>query len=274
MPVHTDQTGRAVAVGRQPHRIVSLVPSLTELLCDLGLKDQLVGITKFCVHPTEVYRSRTRVGGTKDFRQDLVEGLAPDFVLANKEENPKSRVLALAERFPTWVTDVHDVATALEMIEGIGQVLQVEEAATSMVRDIRLGMAGLKKVSGEGSPPTALYLIWKNPYMAAGTDTFISAMMQKIGLKNVLEYLGDRGLRYPRLDASEMEALRPDFILLSSEPYPFKASDVMETEALAHRKALLVDGEAFSWYGSRMLKSISILNGAAGLMNAAGKTEK
>lgn len=273
MAVHTDQTGRAVRVNHPPQRIVSLVPSLTELVCDLGLKDQLVGITKFCVHPDEVYRSRTRVGGTKDFKRDLIEGLNPDFILANKEENPKNRVLELADDFPTWVTDVKDVATALEMIEGLGHALQVEAAAAAMAVRIREGMSNLKQVIADNEAPTALYLIWKNPYMAAGTDTFISAMMREVGLKNALEVLGDRGLRYPRLEVSDMASLQPDFILLSSEPYPFKDADVIETASYATRKALLVDGEAFSWYGSRMLKSISILNEMVDAMNRAHSAE-
>jgi len=260
MARYTDQIGRAVEVPARPCRIVSLVPSLTELVCDLGLEDALVGLTKFCVHPEHIYRSRKRVGGTKDFKADLISELRPDFIIGNKEENPRSQILELAKSIPTWVTDVNDVKSAIEMIEGLGEVLRAREKSKELVNNIAQGFSALEKVKPEGSMPTALYLIWKNPYMAAGTDTFISSMMGEIGLRNALSAMGAKGFRYPRLDLETMAALRPDFILLSSEPYPFKKTDAEALTPYCHKAPYLVDGEAFSWYGSRMLKSIPILN--------------
>lgn len=259
MPIYVDQTGRKTEIAERPSRIVSLVPSQTELICDLGREDALAGITAFCVHPDHIFRSRERVGGTKNFKADKIADLNPDLIVANKEENPKGKVLALAEKYPVWVSDVSNLASASSMIENLGQILGAESAATDLVKQLSADREKRAALRGSKANPTALYLIWKDPYMAAGTDTFISEMMAETGLKNVLGRLGDAGLRYPRISAEEIESLRPDFILLSSEPYPFKQEHADALKDFCRRAALLVDGEAFSWYGSRPLKCGSYL---------------
>jgi ABC-type Fe3+-hydroxamate transport system substrate-binding protein len=258
MPEFTDQTGRIVSIPAPPVRIVSLVPSITELLCDLGLEDRLVGITKFCIHPKSAFSSKVRVGGTKNFDPDKIGALKPDLILANKEENPKEAILSLAENFPVWVSDAATVKDALELIGQLGIITKTEIKANEIRNAIKLGFDRLKEKNSH-LKATALYLIWKDPYMAAGTDTFISDVMAHLGLRNVLGQKGKMGLRYPIIDFTEINSLAPDYILLSSEPYPFRKQHSTEFSKFVKHKCVLVDGESFSWYGSRMLHTIPYL---------------
>lgn len=259
MTTFTDQTGRSVGIPQMPARIVSLVPSITELICDLGLEDRLVGITKFCIHPESAFTSKVRVGGTKNFDPAKISALKPDLILANKEENPKKATLSLAESFPVWVSDVATVADAQDLITQIGTITHTQAKAHQISAAIESGFKALKE-RNSGSEATALYLIWKDPYMAAGTDTFISDVLSHTGFQNVLKQKADQGLRYPRLELADIEALSPDYILLSSEPYPFKEEHIADLMQFAKRKCVLVDGEAFSWYGSRMLNALPYLS--------------
>jgi ABC-type Fe3+-hydroxamate transport system substrate-binding protein len=259
MTTFTDQTGRSVGIPQMPARIVSLVPSITELLCDLGLENRLVGITKFCIHPESAFTSKVRVGGTKNFDPEKIRALKPDLILANKEENPKKATLSLAESFPVWVSDIATLADAQEMINQVGVITHTQQKASQIRQSIKSGFDVLKE-RNKSSNATALYLIWKDPYMAAGTDTFISDVLLHTGFQNVLKQKADQGLRYPRLELAEIEALSPDYILLSSEPYPFKEEHIADLMQFAKRKCVLVDGEAFSWYGSRMLSALPYLN--------------
>ncbi len=259
MPAFSDQLGRAVHVDDHPQRIISLVPSITELICDLGCSDSIVGITKFCVHPDEVFRSRVRVGGTKDFKLDVIDSLSPDLIVGNKEENPKAAILKLAEKYPVWISDVSDTASSLDLIRKLGIVLDKQEKAEELAIKTEAGLIRLSGASANANKPTALYLIWKNPYMAAGTDTFISSMLSNLGLRNALEAWAEKGNRYPRMDEAQIVELSPDFIFLSTEPYPFKETDCGNLRKYCRYHCQLVDGEAFSWYGSRILKSIQYL---------------
>lgn len=261
MRVVRDQTGRDVKVVKPPKRIVSLVPSQTELLWDLGLEAELVGITKFCVHP-EGLRQRVRnVGGTKNIRVDDVLALEPDLVVANKEENPRRAVEAIAAEVPTYVSDVDDLDSAADMIEALGVLTHREEHA----QELRTAFdAATRRVASavEGKEARrVIYLVWKDPYMAAGTDTFISAAMEKLNLHNVLTDLGEGGKRYPALEVNEIRELHPDLVFLSSEPYPFEPrhGDEMRPYLAEHTRLVCVDGEAFSWYGTRWMKSASYL---------------
>lgn len=263
MPAFSDQLSRAVHVVDKPQRIVSLVPSISELICDLGCVDALVGITKFCVHPDEVFRSRVRVGGTKDFKPDIIDGLLPDLIVANKEENPKAATLKLAEKYPVWISDVSDTASSIDLIRKLGTVLGKHEKAKELAGKTEAGLLRLGGVSANANKPSALYLIWKNPYMAAGTDTFISCMLSNLGIRNALEAWAEKGKRYPRIDEDQIHELAPDFIFLSTEPYPFKEKDCITLGSSCGNKVQLVDGEAFSWYGSRVLKSIQYLENLA-----------
>jgi ABC-type Fe3+-hydroxamate transport system substrate-binding protein len=242
-----DQIGRTVSVPFPPQRIISLVPSQTELLHDLGLGDRVVGITKFCVHPEEWFRTKTRVGGTKDVKLDVVRSLRPDLIIANREENVKEQIVEMAQEFPVWVSDVNDLPSALEMIGFISEITGTVEKGEELLRTIAQQFESITPEKER----TAVYLIWKGPYMAAGQDTFIHDMMQRCGLRNLISEP-----RYPELAEAQLKALNPELVMLSSEPFPFKEKHLEELrQLLPNAKVLLVDGELFSWYGSRLLHS-------------------
>jgi ABC-type Fe3+-hydroxamate transport system substrate-binding protein len=251
---HIDQLGREIEIPEHPGRIVSLVPSQTELLHDLGLGDRVVGITKFCTHPSEWYRQKTRVGGTKKLNYKKIVDLDPDLILANKEENQKEDVEWLRERFPVWVSNVHDVPSAIEMIEQIGIITGKNESALQIGSEIESRFDSLRNYHKE---KRVIYLIWNSPYMAAGKGTFIDSIMAHAGWKNVV-----MEERYPELDVQKMLQLQPDHILLSSEPFPFGTKHLEEiqniflrTESKNSPKIMLVDGRIFSWYGSALLET-------------------
>lgn len=242
-------TGYKAEISFPPRRIVSLVPSQTELLYDLGLRDEVVGITKFCVHPTEWFRNKKRVGGTKTVHIDIVKSLQPDLILANKEENVKEQVEELAAFCPTWTSNIQTIEEGLQMIQQVGELTGKSEEATALISDIRSGFESL--VNGS-VPKRVAYFIWRDPWMCAGGDTFISNMITRMGWVNVLAEKD----RYPEIQLTELASLKVDTILLSSEPYPFKDKHIAEIQAvLPHADIRLVDGEMFSWYGSRMKKA-------------------
>lgn len=227
-------------------RIVSLVPSQTELLYDLGLDHEVVGITKFCVHPEHWTGTKTIVGGTKNVNLELVGSLKPDLIIANKEENTKSDVEALMKKFRVHVTDVSSVDDACKMMNDVAELTGTD--ASKIIHEINQSFSTLSFGSCK-----ALYLIWKKPWMCAGIDTFISHMMKVAGFENVVA-----GERYPALSEQEMRVMNPDVVLLSTEPYPFKDEHVDELKRILPAAiVMLVDGEMFSWYGSRMTRMAS-----------------
>lgn len=237
-----------------PRRVVSLVPSITELAHDLGF--EVIGKTKFCIHPERLESAKV-VGGTKNVKTQLVRELAPDLILANKEENTQECVEELIEAgFPVYVSDVSTVDQSLDLIEKIGQIGGFEQEAVRLKKEIDEGFDSIEKVK---PIPRVLYLIWKKPYMAAGTDTYISDILTHLGIENALTSWLDEGLRYPEISNDQIKSLNPDFILLSSEPFPFKEDHREKMEMEFGIPTLLVDGEAFSWYGSRQAKSIDYL---------------
>lgn len=235
-----------------PKRIVSLVPSQTELLHDLGLEEETIGITKFCIHPGEWFRNKTRVGGTKTVNKAIIDRLRPDLIIANREENVKEQVDELAAEYPIWVTDINNLEDALEMIRDIGELTNKREYAQLLADSISIRFNGLIELKTKHKKLKTAYLIWKDPYMAAGGDTFINDMLNRCGLSNIFSHLS----RYPEIMVSELQAANCQLLLLSSEPYPFKKAHIDElTAQLPGTNILLVDGELFSWYGSRLLRS-------------------
>ena len=243
-----DQLGRLVEFNFPPQRVVSLVPSQTELLYDLGLGDRVAGITKFCVHPIEWFETKPRVGGTKKFRFDLIDSLRPDLIIGNKEENYLEGINRLAEKYPVWMSDITSWDGALGMISSVGQLVDASERANQLVKSIRTRLQTIRLFSAR----RVLYLIWRNPWMAAGKDTFIDSVLSKTGLVNCV----NEG-RYPELSVEEMKILSPEIILLSSEPFPFQQENVEELKVIfSDVRIVLVDGQMFSWYGSRLLKSL------------------
>jgi ABC-type Fe3+-hydroxamate transport system substrate-binding protein len=256
--IHIDMMGRAVETTARPIRIVSLVPSQTELLYDLGLSDRVVGITKFCIHPEEWFaidspNFKARVGGTKTVNFELIRALNPDLIIGNKEENSQSDIEQLEKEFPIWMSDIYTLNDALTMIMLVGKLTQTEKRATEITQQINV----LRAAVIEKSQPQkkALYFIWNNPMMVAGKNTFIDDLLPIAGLENVVLQM-----RYPELSIADLIALQPEVILLSSEPFPFKETHLAYFQTLLpNAKVLIVDGEAFSWYGSRLIKGLQYL---------------
>ena len=237
-----------------PKRIISLVPSQTELLYYLGLEDETIGITKFCVHPEIWFRTKTRVGGTKTLNIEKIIELDPDLIIANNEENVKEQVETLAEKFPVWVTHVVNLDTSIKMISDIGQLVGKEEIIKNLKLKIKNEFATLESeiTTYNSSPIRSAYFIWKDPYMTIGGDTFINDMMKRCGLKNIFE----DEKRYPEVSIDQLKKMNCALILLSSEPFPFVEKHIAELQAeLPGVKILLADGEMFSWYGSRLLEA-------------------
>lgn len=252
--LYTDQIGHQFELSSTPKRIISLVPSQTELLFHLGLDDDVVGITKFCIHPKEWFNSKNRVGGTKTINIEKIIALKPDFIIANKEENTKIEVKELQKMYPVYTSDISNLSESLEMIQQIGEIISKENESKKMIENIQLQFNGLAPFSEKKNK--VLYLIWKDPYMSVNHHTFISDMLKKAGFHNVIE---DENV-YPVLSEEQITELNPDFIFLSSEPYPFKEKHLKAVQKqFIKSKIVLVDGEYFSWYGSRLLDTPTYL---------------
>jgi ABC-type Fe3+-hydroxamate transport system substrate-binding protein len=253
--IYTDQLNRKIELSSPPKRIISLVPSQTELLYHLGLRDEVVGITKFCVHPEEWFRSKTRVGGTKKYDFNKIKALDPDLIIGNKEENEKEQIEELMKDYNVWMSDIFDLKDAYDMITRLGTIVGKREDAVNLKLGIesRFNQFEAQYSTSEIQHQRAAYFIWKDPYMVAGHDTFINEMLKICGLENVFT---DKDSRYPEVSNNELIAAAPGIILLSSEPYPFKEKHIEEIKKiLPSAKIIIVDGEIFSWYGSRLLKA-------------------
>ena len=241
----TDQMNNLVRIPQNPSRIISLVPSQTELLFYLGLSDKVVGITKFCIHPKAEVKGKTLVGGTKNFNFDTIHQLQPDLIIGNKEENYPEGIKMLRQHYPVWMSDINTLTDAWEMIGRVAALTGTQDKAKDLLNAITLGFDNL---SASISVNTA-YFIWRNPYMAVGSNTFIHAIMTKAGFNNVFSPLH----RYPVITPEELKKAKPQMILLSSEPYPFREKHINEIKLLCPSAIVkLVDGEMFSWYGSRL----------------------
>ena len=231
-----------------PQRIISLVPSITELLYDLGLEEEVIAITKFCVHPSAWFSTKTRIGGTKNINLKKIISLKPDLVIANKEENVKEQIEALQKFTQVHITDVKNLNDAINMISDIGKLVNRQAKSLVLIEDIQKKFSQLETAYQNKIP--AVYFIWRKPYMAAGADTFINDMMKYCGFKNILE----NELRYPEINIDQLQNADCKVLLLSSEPFPFKQKHIDELQCfLPNTKIILADGEMFSWYGSRLL---------------------
>jgi ABC-type Fe3+-hydroxamate transport system substrate-binding protein len=232
-----------------PQRIISLVPSQTELLFTFGLENETVGITKFCVHPKAWFKTKVRVGGTKTVNTDLIHQLNPDLIIANKEENVKDQIEALAADYPVWLTDVNNLSDALQMIADIGILTGKPAAGYALIDSIS---KAFNKMTAIEKPVKTAYLIWRKPYMTIGSDTFIHDMLHHCGFENIFAHEA----RYPEINIRDLQIANCRLLLLSSEPYPFKQKHIEELKSfLPQTKIILADGEFFSWYGSRLLQA-------------------
>lgn len=234
-----------------PKKIISLVPSQTELLHYLGLDKEVIGITKFCVHPSHWFNSKQRIGGTKNLHISAIELLGPDLIIANKEENTKEQIEHLASKFPVWLTEVNNLQDAHQMILDIGQLTHTASKATQLSSDIKFQFQKFKQNRTNDTIPV-VYFIWKDPYMVAASHTFINNMLEEAGFINAFKLLE----RYPQVSIQDIKSSGCHIGLLSSEPYPFKEKHILELQTLLPGiKFILTDGEIFSWYGSRLLKA-------------------
>ncbi len=244
-----DQTQRIIDIARSPQRIISLVPSITELLFDLGLDERIIGVTRFCIFPERARKEKNIIGGTKKLKLDRIRHLQPDLIIANKEENTKAEIEMLSKEFPVWIANIRHFDDALQMIQEVGKITQTSMLAQKMSTNIQGAFAKLIPPSQKIS---IAYFIWQKPLMIAGSDTFIHEMVEKIGLQNAFSTQS----RYPVINEAALQTTHPDYIFLSSEPYPFAEKHIQYFRKIApNTKVILVDGTYFSWYGSRMKKA-------------------
>jgi ABC-type Fe3+-hydroxamate transport system substrate-binding protein len=242
----TDQLHRIIFLPKPPERIISLVPSQTELLVDLGLEERIVGVTKFCIHPKHFKKSKTIIGGTKNYRFEVIDSLKPDLIIGNKEENDRIGIEKLAEKYPVWMSDIFSLEDNYEMIRQVGRITQRESQSQEIIRKIKASLGQAFPHKG-----TCIYLIWNEPIMVAGQDTFINEILGHAGFENLID-----SSRYPVLEIEDLQKLHPNYLLLSSEPFPFKEKHLdFFRELLPNTQIELVDGELFSWYGSRLIHS-------------------
>lgn len=250
---YIDQLGIEHSFKTTPKRIISLVPSQTELLYDLGLEEEIVGITKFCVHPNHLKATKQIIGGTKQVKLDKIKALQPDIIIANKEENTKEIVEELSKISPVWVTNIITIEDNLQMISDFGKLFNKRTEAQKWTDKITFAYNDFQQFIKDKPFRKVAYFIWANPYMVAGKDTFINEMLVLNRFENIYKEKG----RYPEI---ELEKVRqegdPEIVFLSSEPFPFKDEHAFEIGRNTHHaKTIFVDGEMFSWYGSRLLKA-------------------
>lgn len=253
----TDQLGTVHSFETAPKRIVSLVPSQTELLYDLGLEDRIVGITKFCVHPYHFKSTKKIVGGTKKVHLEKIRLLQPDIIICNKEENTQETVAELNKICPVWVTNIVTIEDNSKMIADFGQLFNCRTEAQKWNDKLAFALSDFKNFIKDYPVKKAAYFIWKNPYMVAGSDNYINELLKLNHFNNIYGENSKTLGRYPEIDLKKIRLEGdPDLVFLSSEPFPFKEEDSFEIGRHTHHaKTVFVDGELFSWYGSRLLKA-------------------
>ena len=248
--VSTDQMGHVLTIHSSPKRIISLVPSQTELLFDLGLDNEIVGITKFCVHPSAKTKEKEKIGGTKKFNLEKIHALQPDLVIGNKEENYAEGITELQQHYPVWMSDILTLEDACAMIREVARITDRHDAGNKMADEI---FQRFKNYIPPANKLRAAYFIWREPYMVAAGGTFIDDMLKRFGVNNIFGQYD----RYPAVSIELVKEQNPELIILSSEPYPFKEKHIEEfREFFPSAKVIIVNAEYFSWYGSRLLKSV------------------
>lgn len=253
--IFKDQLQRDIHLKETPKRIISLVPSQTELLCDLGLEASLVGVTKFCVQPHQVKTNAAVVGGTKQIHIEKIKALQPDIILCNKEENTKAIVELCKSICSVHISDIYDIKDSLELIEQYGEIFDCKTKSRYIKRNIKAEFEAFKDFIKDKPVLKVGYFIWKNPWMVVGGNTFINHLLDLNKFDNVYA----NKMRYPEITLNKaVDCINVDFILLSSEPFPFKEIHKNELqEFYPNATIILVDGEMFSWYGSRLTKAFA-----------------
>jgi ABC-type Fe3+-hydroxamate transport system substrate-binding protein len=267
-----DASGCSLALGRVPRRIVSLIPSVTETLFALGLDEAIVGVTVYCVEPRAGVARKTKVGGEKTPKLDVIRDLAPDLVIANVEENRKEHVDQLrAWGIPVWVTFPRTVAEGIAMIRHLGDITATGPRAAMIADELDARLAEARARSARGAPVAVFYPIWRAPYMTINADTYIHDLLAVCGARNVF---GARPERYPTISLDEVQAARPEVIVLPDEPFRFRAVHMRDfaaypdIPAVSRGRIHLVDGKLFCWYGPRIGEALRTIpdffGGAAG----------
>ena len=249
--VLNDQLNRTLSFSSYPKRIISLVPSQTELLFHLGLDKEVVGVTKFCIYPTDWKTRKTIVGGTKNLKIDLIKELNPDLIIANKEENDEDSLRKLMPIFPVWISDIKRLEDAFQMILSVGRITNSESTSFTWTEKIKKQFKILSLLPKQ--PRRVAYLIWNNPFMSVNQDTFIHSLLELNQWDNCFK---DKLNRYPEITEEELVDSNPEMVFLSSEPFPFKDKHIYRfKQLLPESRVVLVNGEYFSWYGSRLVDS-------------------
>jgi len=249
-----DQLKRELLIKGVPKRIISSVPSQTELLVDLGLEDSIVGVTKFCIHPKHLRKQKTIIGGTKNIKLKKIQALKPDIILCNKEENSKAIIENLLDIAPIHISDVYNLEDNFELFEMYGELFEVKEKAIELILKIKNQRKTFQDYIKRRPKIKASYFIWKNPWMVAASNTFIDTMLNEAGFVNAFE----SEKRYPSIDLIHKALEQSEVLMLSSEPFPFIEKHVLELQSkFPNKKVIIVDGELFSWYGSRLIQSYS-----------------
>lgn len=249
--VFKDQLNRTLSFSSYPKRIISLVPSQTELLFHLGLDKEVVGVTKFCIYPTDWKTRKTIVGGTKNIKIDLIKELNPDLIIANKEENDEDSLRNLMPIFPVWISDIKSLEDAFQMILSLGKITNTESTSFTWTEKIKKQFKILSLLPKQ--PRRVAYLIWNNPLMSVNQDTFIHSLLELNQWDNCFK---DKLNRYPEITEEELVDSNPEMVFLSSEPFPFKDKHIDRfKQLLPESRVVLVNGEYFSWYGSRLVDS-------------------
>jgi len=263
MVVRADASGVAVDLARPPRRIVSLVPSITETPCSLGLADALAGSTSYCVEPHAIVSGKTRIGGEKNPDLEKIRRLEPDLVIANIEENLRDHVETLRSwSIPVWVTYPRTVADGIQLIADLGAVTSTEARAAEILGQIEPLYDRVVSAAARRPPVAVFYPIWRGPYMTINRDTYIHDMLRVCGARNVF---AERPERYPTVTLDEMAARRPAVILLPDEPFRFRRAHLadfagyVDVPAVRGGRIHLVDGKPFSWHGPRIAEALRAL---------------
>ena len=252
-----DQLNRDLHLDSFPQRIVSLVPSQTELLVDLGLEENIIGITKFCVHPTHLKKSKTIVGGTKKVNYKKIIALNPDIIICNKEENTEEIVSELEKKFSVYVSDVVTIEDAFNMLLDFGKIFNNKPIVNQLINNSQSKLNTFNDFMKQQSSKRVAYFIWTKPWMVAGGNNYINTILKLNKFENIFENAPDRYLEvYIEYLTDLNPELKPELILLPSEPFSFKEEHVEKLKKYIDCQFVFVDGEMFSWYGSRLLKAL------------------
>lgn len=254
MKLIKDQLGREITLHKTPVRIVSLVPSQTELLCDLALENELVGITKFCVHPFHLKSTKTIVGGTKKVDFEKIKALEPDFILCNKEENSFDFLPELEKIAPTYFSDVNTIQDSIDLILRLGSIFNRRTESDNLAHKIEFKLNDFKQFTKDKPLRKVAYFIWAKPWMVVGNDTYINEILKLNNFENIYSNYS----RYPKVEINKIRHDGdPDVVILSSEPFDFKDEHAMEIASFTNRSITVFgDGEFFSWPGSRLLLAL------------------